>query len=261
MLLLFITVNLVSYNVNGIRAVIAKGFLDWLKEGNHDIVCLQEIKATPDQFDVTAFTDLGYNCYWHPAQKRGYSGTAILSKMEPNHTAHGISVPLFDDEGRVIRADYGDVTLLCVYFPSGTTGDIRQAIKMEFLDTITNYVEELRKERPKLILAGDFNICHKPIDINNPQKHEKVSGFLPEERAWFDRFVELGWTDTFRVFCQDPGRYSWWSYRSRAKPKNLGWRIDYFMVTDNLKAQLKGADILDAISFSDHCPITLNLDF
>lgn len=253
------TANLVSYNLNGIRAVIDKGLIDWIKGGSYDIICFQEIKASPEQFDTSLFESLGYACYWFPAEKKGYSGTAILSRLPVANLRYGIRHDLFDKEGRVIRLDLNDTTLVCAYFPSGSMGDERQKVKMEFLTVFTNYIEDLRKERPNIIVTGDFNICHKPIDINNPKRHEKTSGFLPEERAWFDSFVEKGWIDTFREFCSEPERYSWWSYRSRAKEKNLGWRIDYFMVTDTLKERLIGADIFPDVNFSDHCPINLKI--
>lgn len=249
--------KLISLNLNGIRSATDKGLINFLKKENPGIVCFQEIKATPDQINTRNFEDLGYNCYWYPAFKRGYSGTALLSQTVPDFVSKGIGTDLFDSEGRVIRADFGDITVICAYFPSGTTGEIRQSVKMEFLRNITEYLDKLREDRPMIILTGDFNICHKPIDINNPNRHLKTSGFLPEEREWFDKFVASGWTDTFREFCTEPERYSWWSYRSGAKDKNLGWRIDYFMVTEPLKPQLKNADILDKVIMSDHCPVML----
>jgi exodeoxyribonuclease-3 len=251
--------KLISLNLNGIRSAADKGLIDFLKKENPDIVCFQEIKATPEQINTKDFEDLGYFCYWYPAFKRGYSGTALLSRTLPDFVSKGTGIDLFDSEGRVIRSDFGDITLVCAYFPSGTTGEIRQSVKMEFLRDITIYLDKLREDRPRIILTGDFNICHKYIDINNPAKHLKTSGFLPEEREWFDRFVASGWIDTFREFCNEPERYSWWSYRSGAKNKNLGWRIDYFMVTELLKSQLKNADILDSVILSDHCPVLLEL--
>jgi exodeoxyribonuclease-3 len=251
--------KLISLNLNGIRSATNKGLLNFLKSENPDAVCFQEIKATPDQINTHDFEALGYNCYWYSAFKRGYSGTALLSRTLPDFVSKGIGVDLFDSEGRVIRADYGDTTLVCAYFPSGTTGEVRQSVKMEFLKNITEYLNRLKEDRPKIILTGDFNICHKPVDINNPNKHLKTSGFLPEEREWFDMFVASGWIDTFREFCSEPERYSWWSYRSGARDKNLGWRIDYFMVTEPLKPQLKTANILNGVILSDHCPVMLEL--
>ncbi len=252
--------KIISYNVNGIRAALGKGFDEWLAGENPDIICLQEIKAQAEQIPLERFSDMGYHCYLHPAQKKGYSGTAIFSKIKPDKVCNGLGITDYDNEGRLIRADFGAKTLICSYFPSGTTGDLRQAFKMKYLSDFTRYIRDLRKERPELIICGDFNICHKPIDINHPEKHETMSGFLPEERAWFDEFIALGFVDTFREFCKDGERYSWWSYRSAARPRNLGWRIDYFLVTDNLRPTLKGADILDQVVHSDHCPVVVELE-
>ncbi len=251
--------KLISYNLNGIRAAISKGFDRWLDEENPDIICIQELKAQEDQIPVQLFTEKGFHCYLNPAQKKGYSGTAIFSKIKPDTVHYGLGIPDYDNEGRLLRADFGSKTLICSYFPSGTTGDVRQEFKMKYLADFTRFVQELRKERPELIICGDLNICHKPIDINFPEKHETMSGFLPEERAWFDEFVALGYVDTFREFCKDSERYSWWSYRSAARPRNLGWRIDYFLVTENLRPALQYADILDQVVHSDHCPVTLEL--
>ena len=249
---------MISYNVNGIRAAMNKGLGEWIRQENFDVICLQEIKAVPEQIDHSLLE--GYELHWFPEAKAGYSGTAILSKPATDFVSKGMGDDLFDSEGRVIRADYGDITLVCAYFPSGSTGEVRQAVKMKFLTEFTGFIEKLRKERPKLILTGDFNICHKAIDINFPKKHEKMSGFLPEERACFDSFVALGWVHTFREFCPAPERYSWWSYRSRAREKNLGWRIDYFMVSENLKPQLVNGNIFEQVTFSDHCPVFLEIE-
>lgn len=249
----------ISYNLNGIRSAMSKDLIGWFTTEMPDFFCIQETKAQPEQIDAKSFEDLGYACHWNSAQRKGYSGTAILSKIKLDKVEFGIGIEKFDAEGRLIRVDFGDKTLICSYFPSGSMGDIRQVFKMEYLSAFTEYIKKLRTERPNLIITGDFNICHKPIDINKPEKHENVSGFLPEERAWFDEFIALGFVDTFREFCSDGERYSWWSYRGGARPKNLGWRIDYFLVSESLKTQLAGADILDSIVHSDHCPVTLNL--
>ena len=249
--------KLISYNLNGIRSAFGKDLIGWLKSEAPDILCIQETKAQPDQTGAYLFEELGYNCYWHSAIRRGYSGTAIVSKIKFDNVSFGIGIEKFDVEGRLIRADFEDKTLICSYFPSGTMGDIRQEFKMEYLHAFTEYIKNLRKERPNLIITGDFNICHKAIDINNPEKHVTVSGFLPEERQWFDEFIELGFVDTFREFCTDAERYSWWSYRSGARPRNMGWRIDYFLVSESLKNELVDADILDKIVHSDHCPVKL----
>ncbi|MDR0659600.1 MAG: exodeoxyribonuclease III [Prevotellaceae bacterium] len=250
----------ISYNLNGIRAALNKGLIDWFKDELPDIFCIQESKAQSDQIESKLFEDLGYACYWNSAEKKGYSGTGIVSRVPINHVYFGIGLDKFDIEGRLIRADIGDYSLVCSYFPSGTMGDHRQEFKMEYLRAFTSYVKKLMQERSKIILTGDFNICHKPIDINNPEKHTTVSGFLPEEREWFDQLVELGFVDTFRVFCQEPNRYSWWSYRGGARARNVGWRIDYFLVSENIKHELKCADIQDWVVHSDHCPVIVDLN-
>ncbi len=253
---------LISYNVNGIRAAINKGFNTWLQQENPDVLCLQEIKAQAGQIDVAFYENLGYHCYLNYAQKKGYSGTVIFSKQKPDNVFHGIGDTRFDAEGRLLRADFGDVTLICSYFPSGTMGDVRQQFKMEYLSEFTQYIAALRETRAKVIVTGDFNISHKPIDINNPKGHEKMSGYLPEERAWLDGFAASGFVDTFRVFHKDEKeRYSWWSHWANSRARNVGWRLDYFWATDNLEKSLVGADILDRVVHSDHCPVALKIRF
>ncbi|HEY1037768.1 MAG TPA: exodeoxyribonuclease III [Bacteroidia bacterium] len=253
--------KIITYNVNGIRAAMGKGLINWMREVNPDILCVQEIKASPEQVGVFEFEELGYHHYWHPAQKKGYSGVAIFSKMKPDNVVYGCGIQKYDDEGRFLRADYGDVSVVSVYHPSGSSGEERQAFKMMWLDDFHNYVEELRKTREKLILCGDYNICHKEIDIHNPKANANTSGFLPEERAWFTKFVDSGYIDTFRHFNQEPHQYSWWSYRAGARGKNLGWRIDYNMVTGNLSDKLRHSVILPDAMHSDHCPVCLDVDF
>ncbi|HBX53363.1 MAG: exodeoxyribonuclease III [Bacteroidetes bacterium RIFOXYB2_FULL_35_7] len=252
--------KIISYNVNGIRAALSKGLDQWIKEENPDILCIQEIKANIEQINTQAFESLGYYHFWFPAEKKGYSGVAILSKIKPDNVIYGIGIEKFDAEGRIIQADFGSLTIINSYFPSGTTGEVRQAFKMEYLDAFLNFTGNLLKKRPRLILSGDYNICHKPIDINHPELHEDVSGFLPEERAWMDTFVDNGFIDSFRVFNNKPAQYSWWSYRAGARPKNLGWRIDYHMVSIALKNNLKNAAILKDIVHSDHCPVFVEIE-
>lgn len=253
--------RIITYNVNGIRAAMGKGLIDWMKTTDPDILCVQEIKASPEQVGVFEFEEMGYHHFWYPAQKKGYSGVAIFSKQKPDNVVYGCGIKEYDDEGRFIRADYGDISVISVYHPSGSSGDDRQVFKMKWLVDFANYIEELRKERPKLIISGDYNICHKAIDIHNPKSNANTSGFLPEEREWFDKFVDLGYIDTLRFFNQEPHQYSWWSYRAGSRGKNLGWRIDYNMVTQNLEKNLKRSVILNQAMHSDHCPVMLEVDF
>lgn len=252
--------TLVSYNVNGIRAAINKDFPLWLKEFSPDIICIQETKAQPEQIDIPLFEHLGYQCYMHSAEKKGYSGVMTMSKEIPKKISVGMGMDKYDREGRVLRTDFPGFTLINVYIPSGSMGDIRQDFKMEFLADFRNFIQNLRKEQPELIICGDYNICHKPIDINHPERHKESSGFLPEERAWFDEFIGDGLSDTFRMFSSEPDQYSWWSYRANSRAKNLGWRLDYHLITESLKSKVKDAKILPAVKHSDHCPVSLTLD-
>lgn len=252
--------KIITYNVNGIRAAMKKDFLGWLKDFNPDIVCIQESKAQMEQIPILEFQEAGYKSYWYSAKKKGYSGVGILTKQEPDNLVYGMGIQKYDDEGRFIRADYGDISIVSVYHPSGSSGGLRQAFKMQWLDDYLDYVEELKKERPNLILCGDYNICHKPIDIHDPVRNATVSGFLPEEREWLSKFLEHGFIDSFRAFNQEPHQYSWWSYRTRARERNLGWRIDYNMVAEPLKEKMKAAAILNEVVHSDHCPVLLEMD-
>ena len=251
--------NIISYNVNGIRAAIGKGLLEWLDSVSPDVVCFQELKATPDQIPVMEIEAMGYHCYWFSAQKKGYSGVGILTKQEPDNVVYGMNNKLYDDEGRFLRADFGDMSVVSVYHPSGTTGEERQDFKMQWLDFFRNYVNELRKTRPNLLLSGDYNICHEAIDIHDPVRNANNSGFLPEERQWFTDFLGDGYVDSFRHVCKEPHHYSWWSYRANARANNKGWRIDYHIVTDNLKDKINKAAIFPEAMHSDHCPIYVEL--
>jgi exodeoxyribonuclease-3 len=253
--------KIISYNVNGIRSALSKGWLEWLKAADPDIVCLQEIKANPDQLDLAVFEAAGYHHFWHPAEKKGYSGVAILSKRKPDNIVIGCGMKVYDVEGRVLRADYGDVSVLSVYMPSGSSGDERQAFKMKWLADFEKYIAKLLKERPNLIISGDYNICHRAIDIHNPVSNANSSGFLPEERDWFEGFVKSGFVDSFRHFNPDPHQYTWWSFRANSRAKNLGWRIDYHLVSESLRSKLMRAAILPEARHADHCPLLVELDF
>ncbi len=253
--------NIISYNVNGIRAAAKKGFIEWLVESGADVVCIQETKAQTDQIPVLELKYAGYDYYGLSAQKKGYSGVAILSKTKPDNVVYGMGIEKYDNEGRFIRADYGDLSIVSVYHPSGTSGEERQAFKMQWLDDFQQYVHRLQKERPNLVLCGDYNICHRPIDIHDPVRNANSSGFLPEEREWIDGFIKSGFTDSFRHVNGDKkDSYSWWSYRANARANNKGWRIDYCMVSNNIKNRISDADIIPSAMHSDHCPISLKLD-
>lgn len=252
--------KIITYNVNGLRAALRKGWLDWVKATAPDVICLQEIKATPDQVpEIVLLEDLGYEHYWYPAQKKGYSGTAILTRITPNHVTYGCGHEDYDFEGRTIRADFDEVSVMSVYFPSGTTGGIRQEFKYRFLDDFQAYSNDLLLEKPNLVVCGDFNICHRPIDIHNPKSNANSSGFLPEEREWMENFIQSGYIDSFRYLNPDPHHYTWWSYRAGARSRNLGWRIDYHMVSLPLAERIDSSRILPDAMHSDHCPVELVL--
>lgn len=237
-----------------------KGLISWLKSANPDILCLQELKAQSDQIDLNQFTKLGYVSYLFPAQKKGYSGVAIFTKQKPDHVEYGCGEKQSDEEGRVIRTDYGDISVMSIYAPSGSSGDIRQTYKMKWLSFFEKYIQNLKKSRPNLIISGDYNICHKAIDIHNPVGNANSSGFLPEEREWIDNFMNSGFIDSFRFFNKEPHNYTWWSFRANSRNKNLGWRIDYNLVSNSLKNKLNRVAIFSAAKHSDHCPILLEMN-
>lgn len=252
--------KIITYNVNGIRAAIDKGLLHWLRDVSPDIVCLQEIKALEENIPVKEIENLGFHHYWHPAQKKGYSGVGILTKIKPDKVVYGIGNQLFDDEGRFMRIDLDGLSVVSVYHPSGTMGEERQDFKMQWLDYFRKYIMALKNDRPDLVMSGDYNICHKPIDIHDPVRNATSSGFLPEERAWMSNFLSDGYIDTFRHFNKEPHHYTWWSYRAGARARNLGWRIDYHMVTQSLEKKLRRAAILPQAKHSDHCPVLLEIE-
>jgi exodeoxyribonuclease-3 len=252
--------RIISYNVNGIRAAITKGFLDWIQQANPDVICLQEIKATEDQIPTEQITAAGYPYqYYFSAQKKGYSGVAILSKIKPNNVVFGTEVTHMDFEGRNLRADFDDLSVMSLYLPSGTNMD-RLDHKFKYMDDFLDYINELKKNIPNLIICGDYNICHEAIDIHDPIRNQTVSGFLPEERAWLNKFMKSGFIDSFRHFNKEPHNYSWWSYRAGARGNNKGWRIDYNLVSENLKDRMSRAVILPEAKHSDHCPILVEID-
>ena len=252
--------NIITYNVNGIRSAISKGLLDWLAEEQPDILCLQEIKATRDDVPLLEFEALGYHHEWFPAEKKGYSGVATFSKKKPDKVVFGCDMAEYDREGRILRTDFGDITVLNCYFPSGTMGDHRQDFKMKFLDRFFDFIQELKKERPRLLVVGDYNIAHTEIDIHDPKGNKKSTGFLPEERAWMSKWFEHGFSDAFRFKNPDLVEYSWWTYRAGARGNNKGWRIDYQSVSDNMRDAIVAARQLTTVTHSDHCPVWMQLE-
>lgn len=250
--------KIISYNVNGIRAAINKGFIDWLKSANPDVICLQEIKAMKEQLDLSLFEEAGYAYhYWFSAEKKGYSGVAILSKIEPKHVEYGTGIPSMDAEGRNLRADFDGVSVMSLYLPSGTN-DARLQHKLDYMDMFQEYIDGLKQEIPNLVICGDYNICHEEIDIHNP-KMKGVSGFLPEERQWIGEFIDSGFIDSFRYIHPERQEFSWWSYRANARANNKGWRLDYAMVAQPLQENIKRAVILTEAVHSDHCPILVEI--
>ena len=253
--------KIISYNVNGIRAAIKKGFIEWLKNSNTDVICLQEIKANTDQLDLSLFKEIGYNYnYWFSAQKKGYSGVAILSKHKPAHIEYGTGIEHMDFEGRNLRIDFEKFSVMSLYLPSGTN-IARLEYKLQYMKEFMAYIVKLKEDIPNLVICGDYNICHEAIDIHDPIRNSKVSGFLPWEREWLSDFLDLGFTDSFRKLNKDPDKYSWWSYRANSRVNNKGWRIDYNLVSNAISAKIKSSTILDKIVHSDHCPIVVELNF
>lgn len=252
--------KIISYNVNGIRAAIKKGFIEWLKSSNADVICIQEIKANRDQLDLSFFSEIGYNYnYWFSAQKKGYSGVAILSKHKPKHIEYGTGIDHMDFEGRNLRIDFDKVSVMSLYLPSGTNIQ-RLDYKFQYMKELKDYIQKLKENIPDLVICGDYNICHNAIDIHDPIRNAKVSGFLPHEREWLTDFMDIGFVDSFRYLNNDPNKYSWWSYRANSRANNKGWRIDYNLVSNSLKSNIKSSSILDQVFHSDHCPIVVELN-
>lgn len=245
--------HIVSYNVNGIRSALNKGLLAWMEENQADVYCFQETKADRSQVDLSQFEQVGYQSYWVSAQKKGYSGVAIFTKLKPDSVVYGFGDPAYDTEGRIVQANFGNTSVISVYIPSGSSGEERQAYKMKWLSFFFDYIQNLKKQYNRLIICGDYNICHQPIDIHDPVSNKNSSGFLPEEREWLSAFINSGFVDTFRKFNPQPHEYSWWTFRAGARERNKGWRIDYCLTTPNI--ELKSAGILQQVKHSDHCPV------
>lgn len=252
--------KILSWNVNGIRSVHKKGFLDWFWTEDADIVCVQETKASPEQIPDDLHLIRGYTGYFSRPEKLGYSGVGLWSRIEPKKIDTSIGIGRFDNEGRVIRADYEKCILFNVYFPNGKASDERLEFKMDFYETFLALVTKLKKQGKKIIVCGDVNTAHKEIDLARPKENEMISGFLPQERAWMDRFIEAGFIDTFRMFNTEGENYTWWSMRTNARKRNVGWRIDYFFVSENLKSKVTSATIQSEIHGSDHCPIAIEIN-
>ena len=252
--------KILSYNVNGIRAALKKGFADWLKATDADVICIQETKAFEEQVDTQVLKELGYNLYWFSAQKKGYSGVAIFSKLEPRKVSYGCGIKHIDYEGRIIRLDFDKVSIMSLYLPSGTNLD-RLEYKFKFMDDFHSYIIELKKEISNLVICGDYNICHEAIDIHDPIRNKNISGFLPKERIWFNNFLKSGFIDSFRYLNPEPHQYSWWSYRANSRNNNKGWRLDYALVSSALKNEIFRSYLLKEAIHSDHCPVGLELNF
>ncbi len=251
--------KIATYNINGIRAGIRKGLVDWIKAASPDFLCFQEVKANADQLDLGLFEELGYQIFWNPAEKKGYAGTAIMALPEIKHVEYGMGIEKYDSEGRILRVDTEQFSLICTYMPSGTN-PTRIAYKFDWMDDFYDYILDLKKTHPKLIISGDYNICHREIDIHNPKRNQKNSGFLPEERAWMSKLLAAGFTDSFRYFNQEPHHYTWWrTFPRDIRERNLGWRIDYHFVSEALEPELKNCVILPQARHSDHCPVVLEL--
>ncbi len=252
--------KLISWNVNGIRAADKKGFFTFFQKEKPDILCLQEIKATPEQLPPHLKNTPGYNIFINPAERKGYSGVATYAKLKPTNIKKGFGIEKFDSEGRILITEYQDFTLFNIYFPNGKKNQERLDHKLDFYDTFLGYADNLKAEGKNIVACGDFNTAHKEIDLARPKENEKISGFLPIERAWIDTFVDHGYIDTFRNFNKKPEQYSWWDMKTNARERNVGWRIDYFFVNKEFIKHVKNAFIMQDIIGSDHCPVGIELE-
>lgn len=254
-------IRLLSWNVNGIRAIQKKGFLDWFQKENPDVLCLQETKAHPNQLDDALKNVDGYKSYFSSAEKKGYSGVVTYTKLKPIEVQNGLGIKKFDSEGRFIITEFEEFTLFNIYFPNGKASEERLQYKMDFYDSFLKHCKKLLKQNKKIVVCGDVNTAHKEIDLARPKENSKISGFLIEEREWIDKFLEAGFLDTFRLFNQEPEQYTWWDMVTRARERNVGWRIDYFYISENLKKNITSAAIHSDVMGSDHCPIEIELKF
>lgn len=254
--------KLLTWNVNGLRAIEKKGFLEWMHQESPDILCIQETKACSDQLGFHLTYPEGYFAHYSSCSvKKGYSGVATFSKQKPLRVTEGMGIEKFDQEGRMVTTEFEQFTLLNVYFPNGKASDERLVYKMEFYEAFLRHIQVLTKQGKKVIFCGDVNTAHRPVDLARPKENEKISGFLPIEREWMDRLVEAGYVDSLREFSSNPGLYTWWSLRSGARQRNVGWRIDYFFLEKSLRPYLRKAFILPEVMGSDHCPAGILLDF
>jgi len=251
--------KLLSWNVNGIRAADKKGLFNWFIKYSPDILCLQEIKAIPEQIPPYLRNTPGYHVFWNPAERKGYSGVVTYTKTRPLSVKTGFGIDKFDNEGRILIAEYPSFTLFNIYFPNGKQGQERLDYKLKFYDTFLAYADNLKAKGKNIVVCGDFNTAHKEIDLARPKENEKISGFLPIERAWIDTFIDHGYADTFRYFNKEPNQYSWWDMKTNARERNVGWRIDYFFVNKELMPKVKNAFILQGILGSDHCPVGIEI--
>lgn len=252
--------KIISWNVNGIRAISKKGFFDWLEKTSPDILCIQETKAQPDQLGPELLNPKGYYTYWHSAERKGYSSVATFCKTKPLSISLGVGTSKYDCEGRILITEHPGFKLFNIYFPNGKRDEERLKYKLDFYNDLLKYWQKLLKKGEKLVICGDYNTAHKPIDLTHPKANEDVSGFLPIEREWIDQFVETGFIDTFREFNQEPKQYTWWDYQTKARERNVGWRIDYHFISSNLRSKLKDARIFQEVMGSDHCPVYIELD-
>ena len=252
--------RLISWNVNGIRAADKKGFFNWFKKEKPDILCLQEIKALPEQFPPYLRNTPGYYVYINPGERKGYSGVATYSKIKPKNIKNGFGIEKFDREGRILITEYPEFMLFNIYFPNGKKNQERLDYKLDFYDTFLAYADNQKAEGKNIVVCGDFNTAHKEIDLARPKENEKTSGFLPVERAWIDTFIDHGYVDTFRYFNKEPSQYTWWDMKTRARERNVGWRIDYFFVNKEFMKHVKKAFIMPEVTGSDHCPIGIEIE-